>query len=259
MLIGMALAAMTGRRYVGYVDADNYVPGAVNEYCKAYAAGLHLADSPYAMVRISWHSKPKLRDGRLFFSRRGRSSEITNRFLNRLRRRVLGLRHRGDRHRQRRRARAQPRPGPAACGWPAASRSSRSSIVELFEQFGGVLPRPDADVLAGSVPVLQIETRNPHFHDDKGEDHVRGMRMQALNVLYHSPVALPGVARRYATSWSPRAAGAGQRAAAGADLPAGRHARARPALRHAHAEAETLPPGGATPAAPHPGRVADPA
>src|SRR3712207_8326289 len=84
MLIGMALAAMTGRQYVGYVDADNYVPGAVNEYCKAYAAGLYAADSPYAMVRISWHSKPKLRDGRLFFSRRGRTSEITNRFLNML-------------------------------------------------------------------------------------------------------------------------------------------------------------------------------
>src|SRR6478609_8843196 len=61
MLIGMALAAMTGRRYLGYVDADNYVPGSVHEYCKVYAAGLYLADSPYSMVRISWHSKPKLR------------------------------------------------------------------------------------------------------------------------------------------------------------------------------------------------------
>ena len=84
MLIGMAVAALTGRRYLGYIDADNYVPGAVHEYVKVYAAGLHLARNPYAMVRISWHSKPKLRDGRLFFSRRGRSSEITNAFLNRL-------------------------------------------------------------------------------------------------------------------------------------------------------------------------------
>src|SRR5262245_8822665 len=53
MLIGLALAALTGRKHVGFIDADNYVPGAVNEYCKAFAAGLHLADSPYAMVRIS--------------------------------------------------------------------------------------------------------------------------------------------------------------------------------------------------------------
>src|SRR5690348_4132853 len=84
MLVGLALAALSGRKYAGFIDADNYVPGAVNEYCKAFAAGLHLADSPYAMVRISWHSKPKLRDGRLFFSRRGRASEVTNHFLNRL-------------------------------------------------------------------------------------------------------------------------------------------------------------------------------
>jgi hypothetical protein len=74
MLIGMALAAMTGRRHIGYVDADNYVPGSVHEYCQAW-----------------------------------------------------------------------------------------------------------------------IETRNPHFHDNKGEEHVQGMRMQALNALYHSPVTLPAV------------------------------------------------------------------
>src|SRR4029453_13537669 len=46
MLLGMALAAMTGRRYVGYVDADNYVPGAGHEYSTAYAAGLFLPGSP---------------------------------------------------------------------------------------------------------------------------------------------------------------------------------------------------------------------
>src|SRR6266480_2268833 len=36
------------------------------------------------MVRISWHSKPKLQEGRLFFSRRGRASQVTNHFLNQL-------------------------------------------------------------------------------------------------------------------------------------------------------------------------------
>jgi len=61
--------------------------------------------------------------------------------------------------------------------------------LDLFEQFGGVLDSPHPEVLARSVPVVQIETRNPHFHENKGEDHVQGMRTQALNVLYHSPVA----------------------------------------------------------------------
>jgi mannosyl-3-phosphoglycerate synthase len=194
MLIGMAMAAMTGRRYLGYVDADNYVPGAVNEYCKAYAAGLHLAsaDSPYSMVRISWHSKPKLRDGRLFFSRRGRSSEVTNMFLNRLVAEYSGF---GTE------VIATGNAGEHALSLDLGLRMRLAGgfavepfeYVELFEQFGGVLPAVSPQVLPHSVPVLQIETRNPHFHDNKGEDHVKGMRMQALNVLYHSPVALPAV------------------------------------------------------------------
>ncbi|MEV7226567.1 MULTISPECIES: mannosyl-3-phosphoglycerate synthase [Polymorphospora] len=192
MLIGMAVAAMTGRAYIGYVDADNYVPGAVHEYVKVYAAGLHLAANPYAMVRISWHSKPKLRDGRLFFSRRGRSSEITNQFLNRLVAEYSGF---GTE------VIATGNAGEHALSLDLGLRMRLAGgfavepfeYVDLFEQFGGVLPASYPEVMTSSVPVLQIETRNPHFHDNKGEDHVQGMRMQALNVLYHSPVSLPAV------------------------------------------------------------------
>ena len=192
MLIGMALAAMTGRRYLGYVDADNYVPGSVHEYCKVYAAGLHLADSPYAMVRISWHSKPKLRDGRLFFSRKGRSSAITNEWLNRFLAEYSGF---GTE------VIATGNAGEHAMTLDLGLKLRLAGgfavepyeYLDLFEQFGGVLESTSADVMANSVPVLQIETRNPHFHDNKGEEHVQGMRMQALNVLYHSPVTLPSV------------------------------------------------------------------
>ncbi|MFG1602533.1 mannosyl-3-phosphoglycerate synthase [Actinoplanes sp. NPDC049265] len=192
MLVGMALAAMTGRKYVGYVDADNYVPGAVQEYCKAYAAGLHLAESPYSMVRISWHSKPKLRDGRLFFSRRGRSSEVTNEWLNRF---VAEYSNFGTE------VIATGNAGEHAMSLELGLKLRLAGgfavepyeYVDLFEQFGGILESPHPEVMASSVPVLQIETRNPHFHDNKGEEHVQGMRMQALNVLYHSQITLPAV------------------------------------------------------------------
>jgi mannosyl-3-phosphoglycerate synthase len=192
MLIGMALAAMTGRRYVGYVDADNFVPGAVHEYCKAYAAGLALAGSPYSMVRISWHSKPKLRDGRLFFSRRGRSSEVTNAWLNRsvaeyssFGTEVIATGNAGEH--------AMSLELGLKLRLAGGFAVEPYEFVDLFEQFGGVLESPHPDVMASSVAVLQIETRNPHFHDNKGEEHVQGMRMQALNVLYHSAVTLPAV------------------------------------------------------------------
>src|SRR4051794_31136464 len=192
MLLGMALAAMTGRKYLGYVDADNYVPGAVHEYCKAYAAGLHLAGSPYSMVRISWHSKPKLRDGRLFFSRRGRSSEVTNEWLNKAVAEYSGF---GTE------VIATGNAGEHAMSLALGLKLRLAGgfavepyeYVDLFEQFGGVLESPYPEVMASSVAVLQIETRNPHFHDNKGEEHVQGMRMQALNVVYHSPVTLPAV------------------------------------------------------------------
>ena len=194
MLIGMALAAMTGRRYVGYVDADNYVPGAVHEYCKAYAAGLHLAGSPYAMVRISWRSKPKLRDGGLFFSRRGRSSEVTNEWLNRFLAEysrfgteVIATGNAGEH--------AMSLDLGLKLRLAGGFAVEPYEYVDLFEQFGGVLESPHPEVLASSVPVVQIETRNPHFHEDKGEEHVQEMRMQALNVLYHSAVTLPSVRR----------------------------------------------------------------
>lgn len=84
MIIGMAIAALTGRRYVGFVDADNFVPGSVTEYCKVFAAALHSAQSRLAMVRISWNSKPKVRDNRLVFDKKGRSSRVVNEWLNRL-------------------------------------------------------------------------------------------------------------------------------------------------------------------------------
>ncbi|KAK1484006.1 mannosyl-3-phosphoglycerate synthase [Colletotrichum cuscutae] len=86
MLVGMAVAALMEREYVGFVDADNYIPGSINEYCKSYAAGFHLsrATAEYAMVRVSWSSKPKERNGRLMFDRRGRSSRVVNEWLNNL-------------------------------------------------------------------------------------------------------------------------------------------------------------------------------
>ena len=192
MLVGLALASLTGRRYLGYIDADNFVPGAVNEYCKAYAAALQLSDSPYAMVRISWHSKPKLRDGRLFFSRRGRTSELTNQFLNQLIGEYCGF---GTE------VVATGNAGEHAFSLELGRKLRLAGgfavepyeYLDMFEQFGGVIESPHPDVMERSVSVTQIETRNPHFHDNKGDEHVQDMRMQALSALYHSPVCLPSV------------------------------------------------------------------
>ncbi len=192
MLIGLLLASLARRDYVGFIDADNYVPGAVHEYAKAYAAGLHLAESPFAMVRISWMSKPKIQDGRLFFNRWGRTSQVTNQFLNLLIAEYSGF---GTD------IIATGNAGEHAMSMELALRMRLAGgfavepyeYLDLFEQFGGVIPSLHPDVLKHTVDVYQVETRNPHFHENKGAGHVQEMRLQALNVLYHSPICLDPV------------------------------------------------------------------
>lgn len=71
-------------KYIGFIDADNFVTGSVSEYCKAFSAGFHLASAQDAMVRINWGSKPKVHNGNLVFKTSGRSSEVVNRHFNQL-------------------------------------------------------------------------------------------------------------------------------------------------------------------------------
>ncbi|KAJ0110007.1 hypothetical protein J7T55_014809 [Diaporthe amygdali] len=70
-------------KYIGFIDADNFVTGSVSEYCKAFSTGFHLASAQDTMVRINWGSKPKVHNGQIVFKTSGRSSEVVNRHFNR--------------------------------------------------------------------------------------------------------------------------------------------------------------------------------
>lgn len=187
MMLGMLLAAVHGKEHVGFIDADNYVPGAVHEYVKVFAAGLHLAPTPYAMVRISWQSKPKIEDGRLVFNKWGRTTHVTNRFLNE----VLSV-YNGFGTEVIRTGNA----GEHAMTIELAKRMRFAGgfavepfeLMDLFDQFGGARPSPHPDVARSFVDVFQIETRNPHFHEDKGDAHVFGMKLESVLAVMASPV-----------------------------------------------------------------------
>ena len=196
MMAGIVLASLAGKDYVGFVDADNYVPGSVNEYVKVYASDMHLAETRFAMVRICWKSKPKVVDGALFFSRWGRTSESTNRFLN-----ILLASHTGfgtD-------AIATGNAGEHAMTMELALRLRLASgfaiepfqLLDLFERFGGIDPEAGGpvehpDLMREGVKVFQVETCNPHFHADRGEDHVSGMESTSLSALPLTRVIGPG-------------------------------------------------------------------
>ncbi|RLI85870.1 MAG: mannosyl-3-phosphoglycerate synthase [Archaeoglobales archaeon] len=187
MIVGTLLAKMFGCEYVGFVDADNYIPCSVNEYVRIYAGVLSLAETPYAMVRLHWRYKPKVIEDRLYFRKWGRVSEITNKYLNMLLSMKTGFEtiivKTGN-------------AGEHAMTMNLAEIISFSTgfsvepyqIVYLLEEFWNGETR-FKDALSSGVSIYQVETINPHVHEEKGDEHVRDMLLSSLSVIYHSRFA----------------------------------------------------------------------
>src|ERR687897_705882 len=190
MITGMLLAKMAGKDYVGFIDADNYVPGAVNEYVKIFASGLAMSNSPYTMVRISWIYKPKVSESGLYFSKWGRVSEITNQYLNSLVSYYTGFETEVMR---------TGNSGEHCMSMKLAELLTYSSgfsvepyeIVNVLEEFGGILPTEYQEAMDTGVEVMQVETRNPHFHEEKGDEHLKEMFNGSLGCIYHSKICHP--------------------------------------------------------------------
>jgi mannosyl-3-phosphoglycerate synthase len=186
MVMGILLAMAADKEYVGFVDADNYFPGAVWEYVKCYAAGFTMAASPYAMVRILWRYKPKISTG-MYFKKWGRVSEITNRYLNLIISAKTGFEtdiiktgNAGEHAMTIKLAELLP--------YASSFAVEPQELMSIFEDFGGVLPTPYSELVEQGVEIFQIETRNPHFHEEKGDQHLQGMLLPGLSVIYHSPL-----------------------------------------------------------------------
>ena len=190
MILGMLLAKMAGKEYVGFIDADNYVPGAVNEYVKIFASGIAMSQTPYTMIRVSWIYKPKMSDTGLYFSKWGRVSELTNQHLNSLISYYTGFETEVMR---------TGNSGEHCMSLKLAELLTFSSgysiepyeIINVLEEFGGILPTMHQDAMDKGVEVMQVETRNPHFHEDKGEDHLKEMVTASLGSIYHSKICPP--------------------------------------------------------------------
>jgi mannosyl-3-phosphoglycerate synthase len=190
MILGMLLAKMAGKEYVGFIDADNYVPGAVNEYVKIFASSIVMSKTPYTMVRVSWIYKPKMSETGLYFSKWGRVSEVTNQHLNSLISYYTGFETEVMR---------TGNSGEHCMSLKLAELLTFSSgysiepyeIVNVLEEFGGIIPTAHQDAMDKGVEVMQVETRNPHFHEDKGDDHLKAMVVASLGSIYHSKICPP--------------------------------------------------------------------
>lgn len=189
MLIGILLAKAIGAKYVGFVDADNYIPGAVNEYVKDYAAGFLMSESDYAMVRLSWRHKPKVGKRGLYFRKWGRVSEITNRYMNMLlgegtnfETNIIVTGNAGEHAMTTKLAEILP--------FSTGYSIEPFELVYLFERFGRWENVEEyQDIYDQGIEVFQIETLNPHLHEEKGQEHVKDMILMSLATIYHSKLA----------------------------------------------------------------------
>lgn len=188
MLAGILLARLMGKKYIGFIDSDNYFPGSVFEYVRIFAAGFAQSKSPYSMTRIQWHSKPKIVGSDLFFAKWGRVSRITNQYLNLLLSHYSGYETEALR---------TGNAGEHALSMPLALLLDYSSgfsietyhFVNMMEKFGGVSPAHFPEVMRAGVEIFQMESRNPHLHDiDKGTSHIREMIEYSLAAMYYSDI-----------------------------------------------------------------------
>ena len=187
MIIGILLAKIHQKEYIGFIDSDNYFPGAVNEYVKIFASGFGMSTTPYSNVRISWRSKPKIVNNSLQFPRWGRISESSNKYLNALISHITGFE---------RDIIATGNAGEHALSMSLAENLNYSSgysvepyeFINILEKFGGLLPSNNPDIIEKGIEIFQIETRNPHFHEEKGNDHLTGMMQESLLAINNSKI-----------------------------------------------------------------------
>lgn len=191
MIVGMVLAKMQLKKYVGFIDSDNYFPGAVNEYVKIFATGFAMSTTPYSNIRISWASKPKIVNNQLKFPKWGRISETSNKYLNALISHITGVE--SD-------IITTGNAGEHALSMSLAENLNYSSgysvepyeFINILEEFGGLLNSNSnsnsSDIIEKGIEIFQIESRNPHFHEEKGPDHLTGMMEDSLLAINNSKI-----------------------------------------------------------------------
>jgi mannosyl-3-phosphoglycerate synthase len=163
------------------------MPGAVWEYIKDFGAGFANSKSPYTMVRLVWKYKPKFSQGRTYFKKSGRISEYSNIYMNQLVSDHIGFETNvvrstcaGEHAMTMKLAEILP----LSTGFAVETQE----LLSLFEGYGGILPMINEDPIKKGIDIYQIETANPHMHEERGGDHVSEVLLHSLSALYHSKI-----------------------------------------------------------------------
>ncbi len=203
MLLGALIAAALGYEYIGFIDSDNYVPGSAHEYAWIYYAGFSLSEGPYTMVRIKWPFKGKLAAGDMYLRRRGRVSRVTNSVLNyalsiwrRIETDIIRTGNSGEH--------AMSMKLALKMKWAGGFAIEPYQLVYLLETCYLGLDGGKCDFLPEGVSIYQIQSRNPHIHAERSDEHIVEMVVKSLASIYYSKLnnerveeRIQGVLRSY--------------------------------------------------------------
>lgn len=188
MMIGLLLTHLLGKKYIGFIDSDNYFPGSVFEYVRIYSSIFSFAKTDFTMGRILWHSKPKAINSNLFFSKWGRVSRLTNYYLNRLisiytgfETDIIKTANSGEHCISMQLA--------MSMDFGSGFTVEPYNYINLFEKYGGISEKNhSAEIDNKVVNIYQVESRNPHLHESKGNEHINDMIDNSLGSIFHSSI-----------------------------------------------------------------------
>ncbi|MEM2021492.1 MAG: mannosyl-3-phosphoglycerate synthase [Zestosphaera sp.] len=187
LLLGTLVAEGLGSKYVGYIDSDNFVPGAALEYALIYYTALSMSKSPYKMVRISWGFKGWY-GGDLLLRRWGRVSSVVSNVFNyalsrgrRFETDIIKTSNSGEH--------AMSIELAKILNFASRYAIETHELVHILETCYMGVKENVCKALPNNIDVIQVESRNPHLHVEKGEIHILEMLVESLGSIYHSRIA----------------------------------------------------------------------
>jgi mannosyl-3-phosphoglycerate synthase len=213
MYIGTLCAYQLGYpRWIIFYDADNFVPSALLEYTLAMSrlfmstpfpalapehdttnnvmlsAAKHL-DVDLHNVRICWSSKPELNNGHLnngHLNTRimGRCTRVVSPLFNDLLEGWFGIRDY---------AISSSNAGEQGMTVKTAIslRFSSGFSVETFQLLDLLFHAHKRKGSADGIIIQQYLSKSPHFHEKKGDEHIKKMIEQSLGSFFHFEESLP--------------------------------------------------------------------
>ena len=140
-------------------------------------------------VRICWSSKPELKNGHLDARIMGRCTRVVSPLFNELLEGWFGIRSNEI---------SSSNAGEQGMTVKTALslRFSSGFSIETFQLLDLLFHAYKLNGSARSITLQQYQSKSPHFHDKKGDDHIKKMIEYSLGSFFHFRESLPGNVKR---------------------------------------------------------------